>query len=317
MSEYQTTGSDIVKLVRKSARSVIYFAFSPGIDAKDSWLALNKRKNASHLLKVAKREGPSRKVAAGKMALDGREVVLTCHAEIPALARKFKYFLHEHGMSFKVRVLDANGQLIDTDLEKATADEDEDDFDIGNDDDLDDDENDDEEDDEDEDDANDAADEDTGAQENDRAAARREAALTARFKSLQEPLKRLIARVEGARARALKQAIRDFGAAMSGGQAADAEGALDLLEQMVAEGEGAGPPAALLANYDKLKPICARVTSGDKDAAAAVTRLMARFEALVEQGAYQDAEAALVALKKAVVAALKQGRKAAAGKPAA
>ena len=126
MSEYETTGSDIAKLVRKSARSTIHFAFSPGIDAKDSWLALNKRKNASHLHKVARREGPSQKVASGKMALDGREVVLTCQTEIPALARRFKYFLQENGMSFKVRVLDRNGVLIDTDLEKATTDEEED-----------------------------------------------------------------------------------------------------------------------------------------------------------------------------------------------
>ena len=125
MSDYETTGSDIVKLVRKSARSTVHFAFSPGFDAKDSWLALNKRKTASHLYKFARREGPSKKVASGKMKLDGREVVLTCQTEIPALARKFKYFLHENGMSFKVRVLDKNGELIDTDLEKAIDEDDE------------------------------------------------------------------------------------------------------------------------------------------------------------------------------------------------
>lgn len=126
MAEYETTGPEIRKLVLKSARGPIAFAFNPGMDAKDSYLAMSKRKSPAHLHRVTKREGPGNKVASGKMTLDGREVVLTCDIDISALARRFKYYLAENGMSYKVRVLDKNGTLIDTDLEKATNDDDED-----------------------------------------------------------------------------------------------------------------------------------------------------------------------------------------------
>lgn len=127
MADYETTGPEIRKLVLKSARRPVAFAFNPGIDVKDSYLALSKRKSASHLHRVTKREGPGNKVASGKLTLEGREVVLTCDIDISALARRFKYYLAENGMSYKVRVLDKNGALIDTDLEKATQDDPEED----------------------------------------------------------------------------------------------------------------------------------------------------------------------------------------------
>jgi hypothetical protein len=134
MADYKVAGDDLKKLVKFSRKSPVSFGYNPGTDPDDQYLAAHKRKPPELLGKAAKTEGAGTKAAFGTFAVAGNIMSVTCVKELPGLAKRMKKLLRMNKINLNVQILDASGNVIDSDIEEM-----EDAFDEADDDEADDD----------------------------------------------------------------------------------------------------------------------------------------------------------------------------------
>ncbi|MFN3972146.1 MAG: hypothetical protein ACK4L4_12345 [Gemmobacter sp.] len=98
------------------------FGLCLGKSAETTVLLSHKTKDPETVGRLAKKEGETTKIAFGMMAVEAKNLNFMCHGDvIPGLARKTKEMLKAAGIKMKVRILDAEGNLLEDD-----GDEDED-----------------------------------------------------------------------------------------------------------------------------------------------------------------------------------------------
>lgn len=77
-------------------------------------LVNHKMKDPEFLGRLAKKEGETTKVAFGMMSVEGKNLNFSCIGDVvPGLARKTKEMLKAAGLKFKVRILDAEGNVLE------------------------------------------------------------------------------------------------------------------------------------------------------------------------------------------------------------
>lgn len=82
-------------------------------------LLSHKTKDPETVGRLAKKEGETTKIAFGMMTVEAKNLNLLCHGDIvPGLARKTKEMLKAAGLKMKVRILDAEGNLLEDDGEE-------------------------------------------------------------------------------------------------------------------------------------------------------------------------------------------------------
>lgn len=117
MGEYSLEGDDLKKMLAFARKGPVSFAFNPGKSDDDQSLAMHKLKSVAVLAKAAKAEGGGSKVASGTCEVKSKELHLTCEDVVPGIARKLKRFLKANGAKLNVVVLDAEGNLLESDIE--------------------------------------------------------------------------------------------------------------------------------------------------------------------------------------------------------
>lgn len=100
------------------------FGLCLGKSAETTVLMGHKTKDPETVGRLAKKEGETTKVVFGLMTVEGKNLNLALQSDpIPGLARKTRELLKAVGLKMKVRILDAEGNVLDQD---ADPDEDED-----------------------------------------------------------------------------------------------------------------------------------------------------------------------------------------------
>lgn len=104
-------------MVKLSRKQPLPFAFNPGKSDDDHYFALHRRRPAAVLGKAAKSEGAGTKAAFGSCKVEGRVMQLTCEVVVPAMAKRLKKFLKANKITLNVEILDADGNVLESDIE--------------------------------------------------------------------------------------------------------------------------------------------------------------------------------------------------------
>jgi hypothetical protein len=114
---YAVTGDDLRKILRRGRRRPVPFAFTPGKGEDESLFAVHKKRPPEMIAKATRRESGQTKVAFGTFVVQGKELILTCIQELPAIAKKLKKHLRIERLPMNIRVLDITGREIEADIE--------------------------------------------------------------------------------------------------------------------------------------------------------------------------------------------------------
>lgn len=117
MSEFSVAGDELKKLLKVSTKQPVSFAYCPGSSVDTDLFGLHRKKSPDIMAKSLKSEGDGPKVAFGMAQMEGKVISLRCERVLPALAKKVKKFLKLNKVMKNVRVLDADGNLLEEDIE--------------------------------------------------------------------------------------------------------------------------------------------------------------------------------------------------------
>jgi hypothetical protein len=117
MSDFPLPADKLKKIVLFSKKTPVNFAFNPGADKDSHFLAVHRKKNPEMLGKLARKEGSGGKVAFGTMQMEGKVVSLMVDRLLPRLAKVFKQYLKANAINKNVQILDADGNILDSDVE--------------------------------------------------------------------------------------------------------------------------------------------------------------------------------------------------------
>ncbi|QDY70783.1 hypothetical protein [Qingshengfaniella alkalisoli] len=117
MAELRVEGKQIKKLLTIAKRQPISFGFNPANPDENGYLALHRKKTPTVLGKAARSEGDGPKFTFGTASLKGKLLSLTCERDIPSLAKKVKKYLKSQKVVLNIEILDADGNLLDSDIE--------------------------------------------------------------------------------------------------------------------------------------------------------------------------------------------------------
>lgn len=122
MGEFQVAGAELKKFVKVMRKKPVAFAFNAG-DGDDGYFGVHRTKSSRLIGKEAKEEGPGNKFAFGTATVVGKVMQLRCEREMPGLAKKLKRYLKSQKTVLNVQVLDADGNVLDSDIEDGLPDD--------------------------------------------------------------------------------------------------------------------------------------------------------------------------------------------------
>lgn len=94
------------------------FGLCLGKSAETTILSCHKTKDPETVGRQAKKDGETNKLAFGMMTVDGKNLNLSCQGDVPTgMARKTREMLKLAGLNLKVRLLDAQGKVLEEDGE--------------------------------------------------------------------------------------------------------------------------------------------------------------------------------------------------------
>ncbi|MEM7319017.1 MAG: hypothetical protein AAF408_08335, partial [Pseudomonadota bacterium] len=120
------TTADLKAMIKLARKQPVAFAFNPGKSDDEHYLSMDRRKKPEVLGKAAKKDGPSPKVSFGTAEAEGKLFNLTCEKQLPTMAKKVKKFLKSQKITMNVQIMDASGNVLDSDIEDLPDDPNED-----------------------------------------------------------------------------------------------------------------------------------------------------------------------------------------------
>ena len=259
MADLRVEGDEIKRLVKVARKAPVSLGFNPGTGDEDAWLGLHKTRSPDVLGKEAKAGAEGGKVTFGTATVAGKVMTLSCLRELPGVAKKLKKYLKSQKVLLNVVILDADGNVLESDVDE----------DLPEDPDLDD-------------------DNDLSAPEGNAAALERRIAA----------LRDLLARMSPALAAGPLQALDKIAGFLAGGEVERTAAGLDKVEALVARlQQEAPPPDPTIARLAQAAAqIRAQVEGlGDERTRTTLLAALGRVADLLRAG---DAEAALALLKK-------------------
>jgi hypothetical protein len=122
--QYVVTGDELKKLVRLGRKRPMPFAFCPSAGDDESLFATHRKKPAKKIGKATRADSGQLKVAYGTFVIVDRVMVLTCERELPSIAKKLKKHMRAERLPLNIRVLDASGREVESDIEDLTGEDD-------------------------------------------------------------------------------------------------------------------------------------------------------------------------------------------------
>lgn len=124
MADYALTGAELKRHIKMARDTSLAFAYNPGTPKEDDYFALNRKRPADQLGKAAKKDGPGAKATFGMARVEGKVLELRCELVLPGMARKLKQHLKKNKVTINVRIMDADGNVIEEDIEEIADDPD-------------------------------------------------------------------------------------------------------------------------------------------------------------------------------------------------
>ncbi|WP_299287397.1 hypothetical protein [uncultured Tateyamaria sp.] len=217
MGDTSLRGGELKKMVKLSKKRAMSFAYCPAGSPQDDVFYIDRKKKPEVIGREARAESEGTKLGFGTVESTGRVMSLTCTRELPQMAKKLKKYLKLEKCPMNVIVLDADGNVLEEDIEDLPADPemDADDADV----------------------VEDAAPAESGNDD-----AERVDALKARAVALQGAIKGAPSAAQAPLAKGYKSAI----VALKGGDLDTADATMGKLEQAIAKlgngAEAAAPP---------------------------------------------------------------------------
>jgi len=116
MADQKVEGEELKKLIKLGKKKPLSFAFCPG-KKDDHTMLIDRRKTPEVIAKIAKKEGAGSKVAFGTFEVKAKTMELTCEKVVPALAKVLKKYLKSQKVQLNILVMDAGGNVLDSDIE--------------------------------------------------------------------------------------------------------------------------------------------------------------------------------------------------------
>jgi hypothetical protein len=124
MSELRVQGDDIKRLVKEARKGPVALGFNPGSGDEDAFLAMHKTKAPEVVGREAKTGADGGKFTFGPATVEGKVLTLTCLRDLPGAAKKLKKYLRSQKVMLNVVLLDADGNVTESDIEDLPPDED-------------------------------------------------------------------------------------------------------------------------------------------------------------------------------------------------
>lgn len=117
MSELRVQGDEIKRLVKEARKAPVSLGFNPGSGDEDAFLAMHKTKTPEVVGRDAKAGADGGKFTFGPATVEGKLLTLTCLRELPGAAKKLKKYLRSQKVMLNVVLLDADGNVLESDIE--------------------------------------------------------------------------------------------------------------------------------------------------------------------------------------------------------
>lgn len=112
-----TRGKELKKLLALAKNKPLPFAYCPGGQVQDDIFILHRKKNPEVLGREARAEGEGSKIGFGRVEVTGKIVSLSCDRVIAGMAKKLKKYLIKENCRLNVKILDADGNTVEEDIE--------------------------------------------------------------------------------------------------------------------------------------------------------------------------------------------------------
>lgn len=123
MSDYALKGAELKKILENSKNGPVSFGFNPGKSIDDTYFGLHKTKPKKALGEAAKKEGKSKKFTFGTAQVVENTLRLTCEQALPQMAKQVKKYLKSQKVALDVEILDASGNVLESDVGEDLADD--------------------------------------------------------------------------------------------------------------------------------------------------------------------------------------------------
>lgn len=117
MSDLQVEGPALKKLIKIAKKNPLPFGFNPSTAIPECYLAMHRKKPAKMLGKDAKDEGSGGKSAFGTIKVEKKLMILQCERVVPNLAKVLKKYLKLQKVMLNIEVRDADGNVLEADVE--------------------------------------------------------------------------------------------------------------------------------------------------------------------------------------------------------
>ncbi len=125
-------GAELKKHLKLAKARPLAFAYAYGPSEDEDSFAIDRKKKPDTLGKALNAASIGTKYAHGMVTVEGKDMVLTLHRELPGLAKRVKKHLRQHKAPLNVRIVSADGATVENDIEEL-PDTPETDTDLGND----------------------------------------------------------------------------------------------------------------------------------------------------------------------------------------
>lgn len=112
-----TRGKELKKLLAQAKKKELHFAYCPGGQVQDDVFVMHRKKKPEVLGREARAEGEGSKIGFGRVEVTGKIVSLSCDRVISGMAKKLKKYLAKENCKLNVRLLDADGAVLEEDIE--------------------------------------------------------------------------------------------------------------------------------------------------------------------------------------------------------
>jgi hypothetical protein len=118
MADYEATGDELQKLIRLGKKRPMPFAFCPSAGGDgESLFATHRKKQPDMIAKAARKASGQTKVCFGTFTVEAKLMTLVLIKELPSIAKKLKKHLRNERLSLNVKVVDAMGNELESDIE--------------------------------------------------------------------------------------------------------------------------------------------------------------------------------------------------------
>ncbi|WP_299154013.1 hypothetical protein [uncultured Tateyamaria sp.] len=122
MGDASLRGTELKKMVKLSKKRAMSFAYCPAGSPQDDVFYIDRKKKPEVIGREARAESEGTKLGFGTVESSGRVMSLTCTRELPQMAKKLKKYLKLEKCPMNVIVLDADGNVLEEDVEDLPAD---------------------------------------------------------------------------------------------------------------------------------------------------------------------------------------------------